>query len=98
MFTLFWGHLNHANIHLNLGKLQYIFNNPKMHAWHHAKQQAKANGTNFGLSLSLWDFLFGTAHVPHSYPIELGFEQVDHFPNHFWSQLKWPFQNISNRK
>ena len=29
------GHLNHANVDLNYGPLKYVFNNPKMHLWHH---------------------------------------------------------------
>jgi sterol desaturase/sphingolipid hydroxylase (fatty acid hydroxylase superfamily) len=32
------GHLNHANLGWDYGFLKYIFNNPKMHIWHHSKK------------------------------------------------------------
>ena len=35
---------------------------------------------NYGLSLSIWDYIFGTAHVPHSgRDIELGFDGVEEY-------------------
>ena len=89
IFTLAVGHFNHSNFTINLGILKYIFNNPQMHIWHHAKEwpQAHRFGVNFGLTLSIWDYLFGTDYVPYSgRDIELGFEGVDSFPKTFVSQ------------
>ena len=39
----------------------------QMHIWHHARTMPDSHryGINFGLSLSCWDYLFGTAHIPH---------------------------------
>src|SRR3989338_1605184 len=37
IFAITVGHLNHANLGWDYGPLKYIFNNPKMHIWHHAK-------------------------------------------------------------
>ncbi len=37
IFTLAWGHYNHSNISIPIGPLKYLFNNPEMHIWHHAK-------------------------------------------------------------
>jgi sterol desaturase/sphingolipid hydroxylase (fatty acid hydroxylase superfamily) len=55
------GHLNHAN----LGWVpRYIFNNPKMHIWHHSKEIPNKYGVNFGISLSIWDYLFNTNYIP----------------------------------
>lgn len=87
IITLFIGHFNHSNIQLNLGFLKYIFNNPQMHIWHHAKKLENFNyGVNFGISLSLWDYLFGTAYVPKSgRDIEIGVEKE--FPKSFWKQI-----------
>jgi sterol desaturase/sphingolipid hydroxylase (fatty acid hydroxylase superfamily) len=31
--------------------LKYIFNNPKMHIWHHSKKMPNKYGVNFGISL-----------------------------------------------
>jgi sterol desaturase/sphingolipid hydroxylase (fatty acid hydroxylase superfamily) len=88
------GHLNHSNLNLGYGPLKYIFNNPRMHIWHHAKEQpAGKYGVNFGLSLSVWDYLFRTAYIPaEGKDITLGFEQSEAFPKTFWRQLWYPFK------
>ena len=53
-FNILVGHLNHSNIKLDYGILKFIFNNPKMHIWHHAKEYpvSHPNGVNFGITLS----------------------------------------------
>lgn len=89
------GHLNHANLGWSYGPLGYIFNNPKMHIWHHAKELPPEHpyGMNYGLSLSLWDYLFGTAYIPHDgRDIELGFHGDEDFPKNFKEQTVYPFQ------
>ncbi len=89
------GHLNHANIRLTWGPLRYLINNPVMHLWHHSRELPKGQmpGVNFGISLSLWDYLFGTSYLPKEDPnIELGFENVEEFPKGFWGQIKFGFQ------
>jgi sterol desaturase/sphingolipid hydroxylase (fatty acid hydroxylase superfamily) len=92
-FNIAIGHLNHANINWDYGYLKYILNNPKMHIWHHAKELPKhiRYGVNFGLTLSLWDYLFKTNYVPHDgKDIELGFEGDDKFPKDFFGQELYP--------
>ncbi|MEG9328370.1 sterol desaturase family protein [Salinimicrobium catena] len=99
MFTVLLGHINHANVGWSYGKLGYLFNNPKMHIWHHAKELPEEHpaGMNFGLSLSIWDHLFRTAYLPQNgQDIELGFEGDENYPEAFAKQLVVPFQN--NRK
>ncbi|ALI98905.1 sterol desaturase family protein [Rufibacter tibetensis] len=82
------GHLNHANVRLPLGPLKYVFNNPQMHIWHHAKQLPQKHGANYGISLSIWDYLFGTAYVPQDgRDIELGFEESEAFPRKWHQQM-----------
>ncbi|WP_417886845.1 sterol desaturase family protein [Zunongwangia sp.] len=96
MFSVLVGHLNHANVGWNYGVLGYIFNNPKMHIWHHSKKLPDAfpYGMNFGLSLSIWDYLFKTAYIPKSGKnIELGFEGDEIFPRKFKDQMVFPFKN-----
>lgn len=90
------GHLNHANLGWDYGILKYVFNNPKMHIWHHAKElpSHKRYGVNYGISLSIWDYLFKTNHVPHDgRDIELGFEGDDMFPKNFLKQELYPLGN-----
>lgn len=89
------GHLNHANLNWGYGPFKYIFNSPKMHIWHHAYSlpSNRKHGMNFGISLSLWDYLFGTAHVPsEGRDIRLGFEQMEEFPKTFTEQLVYGFR------
>lgn len=89
LFSLAIGHFNHANIKVPLGPLKYLLNNPQMHIWHHAKtlDEAHVHGANFGISLSLWDYLFGTVYMPHDgRDLPLGFEHVEAFPHDFIGQ------------
>ena len=91
LIALTIGHLNHANIKINYGPLKYIFNNPEMHIWHHAKALPENHsfGVNFGISLSIWDYLFRSSYVPKSgRDIELGFEGDENFPKDFLNQEK----------
>ncbi|MCC6413317.1 MAG: sterol desaturase family protein [Saprospiraceae bacterium] len=94
LFALSIGHLNHANIYLPLGPLQYIFNSPQMHIWHHSKELPKGSyGVNYGISLSIWDYLFGTVWMPkNGRDIPLGFDGVDEYPHGFWQQMVKPFR------
>lgn len=88
------GHLNHANLNLDYGPFKYILNNPKMHIWHHAKElpESHPHGMNYGISLSIWDYLFGTNYIPTSgRDIKLGFEELEQFPKTFAKQLIYPF-------
>lgn len=83
------GHLNHANIKLSYGPLKYFLNNPVMHLYHHSYTLPTGKfGVNFGISLSLWDYLFNTHHVPEdSGTIPLGYPGDEKMPASFWKQL-----------
>ena len=92
-FSIAIGHLNHANIGWDYGFLKYIFNNPKMHIWHHSKKMPSKYGANFGISLSLWDYLFKTNYIPKDgRDIELGFYDEKDFPKDFINQEIYPFK------
>lgn len=71
------GHLAHANLRLSLGPLEYILNSPTLHAWHHVHPDYGPTDRNFAISLSLWDWLFGTAHLPKETPKRLGLRESD---------------------
>lgn len=88
------GHLNHSNIKLTYGPLKYIFNNPVMHLYHHAYRlpENRHYGVNFGISLSIWDYLFKTNYIPEdSGKIELGYKGDENMPNKFFQQLLYGF-------
>ncbi|MGM0580495.1 MAG: sterol desaturase family protein [Bacteroidota bacterium] len=88
LFALAIGHFNHSNISVPLGPFKYIFNNPQMHIWHHAKHIPSKTGVNFGISLSIWDYIFGTNYIPKDGRDEpLGFDDMDKFPSKLKDQL-----------
>jgi len=93
------GHFNHANIKLTYGPLKYILNNPVMHLYHHAYTIPKgSHGVNFGISLSVWDYLFKTNYIPESSgQIELGFPGDETLPKGFWGQLTYGFKKPKKR-
>ncbi len=69
--------------------MKIIFNSPEMHIWHHSYElpEEHKNGINFGISLAMWDYIFGTAHVPYNgRDIRLGFPGVETFPKDFVHQ------------
>lgn len=70
--------------------LPYIFNSPEMHIWHHAYDlpEDRQKGVNFALTLSCWDYLFGTNYIPYSgRDIKLGYPGVEEMPDDFGGQL-----------
>lgn len=91
--------LNHSNIRTNLGPLRYIFVTPQSHRVHHSSDPRHFD-RNFGVSLSIWDHLFGTqwrnydeypeTGVPdRAYPLEGRSGAA--LPIVFLAQLAYPF-------
>ena len=96
IFTLVTGQLGHANLFISLGPLKYLFNEPQMHLWHHAKHfpASHPHGYNYGITLSVWDYLFKTNYYPQddkNLPVGLPEEDAD-FPRDFVGQIVHPFQ------
>jgi sterol desaturase/sphingolipid hydroxylase (fatty acid hydroxylase superfamily) len=101
IFTLVTGQLGHANLFIPMGRLKYILNGPQMHLWHHAKNfpASHPNGFNYGITLSMWDFIFKTNYYPHDdkdLPVGLPTEDKD-FPRDFVGQLVQPFQKAFSK-
>lgn len=97
IFTLAVGHFNHANLNVHIGWLGYFFNNPQMHIWHHAKHLPldRKTGVNFGITLSLWDYIFKTNYMPYDgKDITLGYDGDAKMPSGFFSQLIVGFRNV----
>ena len=95
------GHFNHANIGLSYGPLKYLINNPKMHIWHHAKQlpHERRYGVNFGISLSIWDYIFGTNYIPSDgKDIPLGFTNMERYPKGFFGLIFSGFKKTPDEK
>ena len=88
------GHFNHSNIKITWGPLKYIINNPVMHLYHHSYTLPEGRyGVNFGISLSLWDYIFKTNYIPDdSGTIPLGFPGDENFPTDFVGQTTYGFK------
>ena len=89
------GHLNHSNIKLSYGPLKYIFNNPIMHLHHHAYTSSNnfKTGVNFAISLSMWDYIFKTIHIPNENGnVKLGYEGDEKMSKTFFGQLLYGFK------
>jgi sterol desaturase/sphingolipid hydroxylase (fatty acid hydroxylase superfamily) len=91
VFATFWGHLNHSNLRLRLGPLARVFNSPRMHLWHHDLSDEGGSAKNFGIVLSLWDWLAGTAYWPRERaPGELGYPGERELPRDVLRQELFP--------
>jgi sterol desaturase/sphingolipid hydroxylase (fatty acid hydroxylase superfamily) len=101
IFTLIAGQIGHANLNIPLGKLKYIFNGPQMHLWHHAKElpESHPNGFNYGITLSVWDYIFNTHYWPsNDENLPVGLPDEEKFPKDFVGQNIEPFRRIFKRK
>ncbi|PLK26936.1 sterol desaturase family protein [Novosphingobium sp. TH158] len=52
--------------------LEHVFVSPGLHHTHHGYGKDGAGYRNFGTVLSLWDWLFGTLHIPEGRPWRYG--------------------------
>ncbi|PKP76576.1 MAG: sterol desaturase [Alphaproteobacteria bacterium HGW-Alphaproteobacteria-3] len=83
------GILTHCNIEMRCGPLNYVFNTPELHRWHHSKVLDEGN-RNYGENLMLFDMIFGTyINPPRRPPADIGIEAP--MPPDFLGQLKAPF-------
>jgi sterol desaturase/sphingolipid hydroxylase (fatty acid hydroxylase superfamily) len=83
------GHLNHSNLNIGWGPLRYVLNGPRMHLWHHDLDLADGRTRNFGIVLSTWDWLFGTAYLPEHVPRAFGIVERP-LPASVVGQELWP--------
>jgi len=73
--------LQHANLPLQNGCLNYVFSTNEVHRWHHSNR-AEEGDSNFGRSLVLWDQIFGTFlyRPAHNDPGEIGLYAGSRYP------------------
>jgi sterol desaturase/sphingolipid hydroxylase (fatty acid hydroxylase superfamily) len=99
------GDLNHSNLNITWGPLRYVINSPRMHVWHHmdALPEGHHHGVNFGVTLSIWDWLLGTSYwpgtdqSPEQQPGRLGFPDMDVYPRSFIGRFTYPFRIFKPR-
>jgi sterol desaturase/sphingolipid hydroxylase (fatty acid hydroxylase superfamily) len=88
--TAFIGILTHCNVRLRFGWLNFVFNTPGLHRWHHSMDLREGN-KNYGENLVLWDQLFGTYFddARRRPPAEIGIREA--MPATFAGQIVAPF-------
>ena len=93
VFSTAQGHFNHSNLKMSLGPLRYFFNTPVMHVWHHNLLLKKEEKTvNYGINLSIWDWIFNTAYMPkNKHPKKIGIIDKNKIPKSFIRQELYPF-------
>ena len=81
--------LIHSNVRIGFGPLRWIIASPQFHHWHHANCP-EALDKNFAGQLPIWDFLFGTLHLPRGrMPQRYGTD--DPVPLSYIAHLAYPF-------
>lgn len=87
---------------LILGRfMKFLFNSPEMHIWHHAYEMPESHrlGINFGLTLAIWDYIWGTAYMPYNgRDLRLGFEGIEEFPSNFIDQNLYGLKSAHTKK
>ena len=82
------GMLSHCNADMRCGILDFVFNTPGVHRWHHSRVPEEGN-RNYGENLMLWDILFGTHYRSRRRPpVDIGTDTP--VPKGIWDQLVVP--------
>lgn len=88
--TAFIGMLTHCNIEMRFGPLNYVFNTPAVHRWHHSRNPAEGN-SNYGENLIFYDVLLKTFYCPKRRPpTNIGIDSP--MPAKFLGQIVYPFR------
>lgn len=98
MFHLLGANLRHSHIWLSFGPvLSRVFISPAQHQIHHSKAPRHWN-KNYGELFALWDWIFGTLHVPgrEREPIDFGLPGNEGREHSTLAQLYYvPFANCA---
>ncbi|WP_196140737.1 sterol desaturase family protein [Aliikangiella sp. G2MR2-5] len=82
--------LIHCNTRLPFGPLKYILVTPQFHHWHHSSEKP-AIDTNYSAHLVIFDWLFGTYHMPGKHwPADYG--TTKKLPATYLGQLFYPLK------
>lgn len=89
--TAYIGFLTHCNVRMRTGWINYVFNTPTLHRWHHSMDLREGN-KNYGENLVLWDLIFGTYFNDRQRqpPADIGIREA--MPSGFAGQLLAPFR------
>ena len=94
IFAAVYGQLQHCNVELRTGPLDWIFSTPGLHRWHHSLDSREGNH-NYGAILSCWDLLFWSFLRPRdrAFTGPIGIAALPRFPSSYLGQqlapLRW---------
>jgi sterol desaturase/sphingolipid hydroxylase (fatty acid hydroxylase superfamily) len=91
--------LQHGNIDMRSGVLNHVFAWAPAHRFHHLRY-GRAGDVNFGLFLTVWDRLLGTAFDGRGYHLrsdDLGIGSRPDYPESYAAQLIEPFRSREER-
>jgi sterol desaturase/sphingolipid hydroxylase (fatty acid hydroxylase superfamily) len=96
LFTLFdgvFGVIQHCNVRLALGPLNWVLSTPELHRWHHSRRIEEANA-NYGSNLIVWDLVFRTYFLPPDRrpPSDIGVAGMPAFPRDYVGQVLSPLR------
>jgi lathosterol oxidase len=81
----------HANVRFEFGPLRWFLATPQFHHWHHGAER-EAVDKNFAVHLPIFDYLFGTFHLPKGqWPASYGIGSGMQVPKGFIRQTVYPF-------
>jgi sterol desaturase/sphingolipid hydroxylase (fatty acid hydroxylase superfamily) len=96
VFTAFAGMhltLQHANIDIRLGVLNWLLSLSEAHRWHHSRERHEADA-NYGGVLIVWDVVFRTYALPRDRlpPADTGLTGYADYPTGYLGQIASPFR------
>ncbi len=96
----FAANLRHTHVWLSFGPvIEHVLNSPAQHQIHHSDAPKHFN-KNFGINLSLWDWMFGTLYVTTPQPEALRFGTGDADHQRYltvYSLIVTPFMDIARK-
>ena len=94
-FFFVYPFVTHANARIRLGAVGTVLVTPAFHHWHHAAD-GEAHDRNFGMFLSVWDRLFGTAITGDEFPSRYGVDGSDLPSLDYVGQMTQPFRTAGS--
>ena len=85
--------VQHSNVDVRLGLLNWVVAGPELHRWHHSRHRTESEA-NYGNALIVWDVLFGTRRLPdRAPPLDVGLAGKP-YPSSYVAQILAPFRGI----
>ena len=96
LFVYFYSAFIHSNVSWKFDPIERFFVTPRFHHWHHGIEK-EAIDVNFAIHFPLFDWLFGTYHLPEGkWPS--GYGVGGHpVPKGYVAQFLYPFKWLAGR-